>query len=724
MRKTYLYGAMALGLLFTACKSDDLTIPEPSQVAEADQTFYVALRISGDIPTGTRSSATVGEDGKPIDSEDFDPGANESEVNNTYFVFYDNSGNVVGNIVPVTLGSPVMDVDNEDIYADGGPTVEKYYKEVVGVSIRKGENLPTQVICYINPISPSSLQNPLNVIQTRTRDVVYTQGGGTGSAATKYFAMSNSVYYPTQNETASGEPQIAAQIPDELLKKSETEAETALKAGQMVNIYVERYATKLSFTAEEAEQTPYKTGTRIYDATGAYDDKQVITLTFEPEYWALNAESTTTYVIKSFREESNLGQILANNYAYNDLNSIINKTIGTTSSNWEWNKPSYHRSYWGMSPAYFTAEYPEVSEDASKLTLNQKYLKYSELATSKNAFKYDATTKTTAAQYFKETTVGSKALASNNPAAAMPSVIFVGKYKMLLGTEEITVPPTKGFYTYLRGTVNDVSVKEDRPFIYFDTKETNSYESCVTGTTSMLVRFLAQSTILFKDENSENTNAPSFTRLTVGNSTDLINMASWLEVTKITDEVKKYVGDADNLLKLQANARSLQFKSSAIGNNIFIASGDGYKQIVADGSLTEEDDPDGNKETQADDNGIGKIEISKANAILMQQVGYAYYYLNSEGYFNIPVKHLGWYRAANNQKNSATIDWTKVRVGDFGMVRNHSYSISINKITGLASGIGDNNDPIVPPAATDDYFVGYSVRILKWAVVPTQSVNL
>ncbi|MDE5785822.1 MAG: fimbria major subunit, partial [Duncaniella sp.] len=86
--------------------------------------------------------------------------------------------------------------------------------------------------------------------------------------------------------------------------------------------------------------------------------------------------------------------------------------------------------------------------------------------------------------------------------------------------------------------------------------------------------------------------------------------------------------------------------------------------------------------------------------------------------------HFGWYRAGNEQKNSTKIDWNRVRVGDFGMVRNHSYQVNVQEILGLASGIGDDDNPIVPPSNTEDYFMAYSVNILKWAVVPVQNVSL
>ena len=58
------------------------------------------------------------------------------------------------------------------------------------------------------------------------------------------------------------------------------------------------------------------------------------------------------------------------------------------------------------------------------------------------------------------------------------------------------------------------------------------------------------------------------------------------------------------------------------------------------------------------------------------------------------------------------------------MVRNHSYQMNVTEIVGLASGIGDDDTPIVPPSTTEDYFMAYSVNILKWAIVPVQNVQL
>lgn len=686
MNKKCFYGAMALGLLLTACSKDDLSTGNGNGIADSDQTLYVSLTISGDF-TGTRASS---ENGTPNDdATDFDKGSDtENQVSSAYFVFYDENGHVVGNVVPVTLTNT-----NKDETAEGN-TVAVSYKQVVSVSIRKGEKKPTQVICYLNPIQSGTLNVSLNTIQTVSRSQVKTDDG---------FAMSNSVYYP-DGEAAGSTPQITAQIPSSLLQTTESAAKADLDAGKTVNIYVERYASKLAFNGTTA--TPYQTATRVYGADGTTTTNVPVTLTFNAQYWAVNAQANRSYVIKSFRQESEDGILLGNDYTYSALNNIINVgdngtgTLSTTNS-WDWNNPDYHRSYWGMSPAYYTAAYPEVSSDLmgdDALQDNQEYISYNELATKG----FSATN--TTPQYFHETTVGSKALNSTNPAAAVASVIYVGQYSISIDGTPVTGNPS--FYTYLTGQVTVDGNTVDRPYVYFDNNTDGS--SKVTGGESMLKRFLAQAQCFYK-ANTDGEGKTTYTRMTIGNAEDFTNLVGALEVAEISDEVKtNYDGENTTKLKLQNNARTLQLKSVAAAKDIYILTGNGYQEVVADDATPEN----------------GQITLTQANIAIMRQVGYAYYYTTGHGYFNIPVKHLGWYRKGNTQKTADKIDWNKVRVGDFGMVRNHSYSINVTEIKGLASGIGGDNVPIVPPATTDDYFVSYSVRILKWAVVPTQGVKL
>ena len=681
MKKRFYYGAMATGLVFTACSSETLSEPDNNRPADADQTLYVKMAIHGDDLNGTRAG---GDNGAPNAEGDFEAGeGDESVIRNAYFVFYDAAGKQVGDIVQINLDKATTGVD--------GATVEKYYESVVPVSIRKGELDPAQVVCYINPISPAELQNPLSEIETVTREMAVS------GSDNKLFPMSNSVYYTsTENGT---KPQIAVPVATDQLFDTEKEALEA--TNKAIDVYVERYASKLKFTSKDADA--YETHTMLNGA------EVPVSLSFVAEKWALNAESKKTYVVKSFRKESAEGIILPDDYTYNDLNAAINGTLSTADS-WVWNNADYHRSYWGMSPAYFTATYPEVAGDVNDNSL-QTYYTYNDLTKENSKVGYPTTD--TDAKYFKETTVGLKALGSKNPAAAMPSVILVGKYKLSVNGTEVEGNPD--FYTYLKGS-------DGKPLVYF-AANAGTADSEVAGGESMLKRFINQITVLYKRVNDGTEEAPKYryVRLNPTVAADLAMMVGALKIDRPTEAVLKNpttTTEGYDEIKLPARQQTLQFNGINNTTGIFIANGNGYKAIVADDAT-----PTGDQ-----------ITLTAANRVLMQQVGFANFYNTGMAYFNIPVKHYGWYRAGNTQKeitkgettkpNTTTIDWGKVRVGDFGMVRNHSYSINISSITGLATGIAGVDDPIVPPAETKDYYVAYKVRILKWAVVPVQNVDL
>lgn len=138
MKKIYLCGAAALAMLFTACSADDPTQPDQGKVSEVDQTLYVNMSIHGDNVSGSRAAAF---NGTPDAGSNFDAGTTqENAVNNAYFVFYDEDGNVVGDIVSVGLS-------NLKPSAATNGTIDQYYKSVVPVSVRKGEKVPVGVIC-------------------------------------------------------------------------------------------------------------------------------------------------------------------------------------------------------------------------------------------------------------------------------------------------------------------------------------------------------------------------------------------------------------------------------------------------------------------------------------------------------------------------------------------------------------------------------------------------
>ena len=668
----YYLGALALASLsLGACSSDKLAGEEPNGPdTKTERTLYVNLAIHGD-GTGSRAAGT---DGNPVEPGDFDNGDPDTEgkVNSVYLVFYDGTGNAVGEIV--SIENPQF---TQETTVNG--TIESRLARVVTVTLQQGQDDPEQVMCYINPANPADLKNPLSTVLTITRNAAVIEG-----TDGKLFPMSNSVYYGTD-----GNLKMAVDIPSESIFDTYEKAEAALTAPDptnIIDIYVERYAARLTMQGI-ATPTPYTTATTSDAALGTATEVPVV-LSFQVEKWALNGEANTTFAVKSFREASTQGQILPNNLSYTALDAIINVNEGT----WVWNAPGFRRSYWACSPVYFQSEYPEVADDytADPTKFNQTFLSYNDIVTGGKGF--DPTANNT--QYFKETTVGTPGLDSDNPNAAVASVIIVGHYTMTVGGTTVQNPST--FYTYVRGT-------NGNPTVYFDGTGDNA-ASTVAGGLSMQKRFLWQTTVLYRNNNG------SYVRMSANNSDDLSAMVRATTIARPSDKV---LGDT----KMASRARTLQFTGSGL-NGIYINDNGTPKEIVDD-TAEDFDETTVNEATQ--------ITLTRANYILWQNVGTCNKYEEGAGFFNIPVRHLGYYRTSNKttaETNPATIDVAHSSVGDFGMVRNHSYQINVEGIIGLAAGIGDKATPIIPPADTRDVYMAYRINVLRWAVVPTQNVTL
>ncbi|MDE6340513.1 MAG: hypothetical protein K2K97_12140, partial [Muribaculaceae bacterium] len=335
-----------------------------------------------------------------------------------------------------------------------------------------------------------------------------------------------------------------------------------------------------------------------------------VTLSFVPQKWMVNASCEDTYVVKSFRKESAAGDIpLLNNYDYYDLNEIINKG----KASWAWNSTDYHRSYWGMSPAYFTAEYPEVSSDVKNLTLHQKYYSYNELINGEEPLGYEVSTAEAVTKYVHETTVGSKAITSKNIVAAFPSVILVGDYTVKVGDNPLN--PGTPFYTYL------IDEETEKPLVYFEPKaESATGESSISGGASILQELLKQASVLYKLEDGK------YVNFDINKTADLQKLVAVFKVDAPSDEVK-------GSLKVPERYRTLQLREGVTAdqlNGIYMATTEGYCTIISDPSVSTPGD--------------NQITYLAANQELMNVVGYAALYSEGAAYFNIPVKHFGWYR--------------------------------------------------------------------------------
>lgn len=118
----------------------------------------------------------------------------------------------------------------------------------------------------------------------------------------------------------------------------------------------------------------------------------------------------------------------------------------------------------------------------------------------------------------------------------------------------------------------------------------------------------------------------------------------------------------------------------------------------------------------ADGNGYTPIAnnqtvISALNTSLAKVEG-ATGYKDGQMYYNIPIEHH--YEATG----------TALEEGEYGVVRNHFYQLTVNSIKRLGHGVYDPTKDIIPDEEEDPkYYVGAKINILSWKVVK-QNVEL
>lgn len=94
-------------------------------------------------------------------------------------------------------------------------------------------------------------------------------------------------------------------------------------------------------------------------------------------------------------------------------------------------------------------------------------------------------------------------------------------------------------------------------------------------------------------------------------------------------------------------------------------------------------------------------------------------YEKGQAFFAVPLKHY-----ENPQTQSPYIELSKVKTGNYGIVRNNWYELTINKISGLATGVGSETttEPTVDPDP-ENWMIDVVLRVLQWHM-RSQSVDL
>lgn len=428
----FLFGAAALSMgVFASCSSDE-PVKGPD-VVEVDQTRYLSVQISSPSET----------------SRGFDQGtANESKVDRLDFIFYDAAGNPTSTPQTFTRTGLDGEFDNNNGggYEEGN--VIKIWTSVVPVNMTQGQNLPAQLICLVNATAERfNVIKGMTLDQLRDEEVAYFNNG-------EDFLMSNSVYFGQDVLTGQANQRLCATPinANSQLYGTPEEAEDAIKNAAnedadkdaLVNVYVERLASKVGFTMGADAVKPYT----LQNGEG----EGTVSLTFVPDYWFMNATANENYVTKRYGVVEGTTIVMKPTFA--QVNAVL----------WNgWNDAPRHRSYWACSPSYYDATYPLVSdqvndlEDGTEETVySVKYYSFNEvkaeaaktgiakqaLAPTDGAFAITNTgDAATGYIYARETTTSINNINNineGNPAASVAAAVLVGHYTVGGATESST----------------------------------------------------------------------------------------------------------------------------------------------------------------------------------------------------------------------------------------------------------------------------------------------
>ena len=150
---------------------------------------------------------------------------------------------------------------------------------------------------------------------------------------------------------------------------------------------------------------------------------------------------------------------------------------------------------------------------------------------------------------------------------------------------------------------------------------------------------------------------------------------------------------------------------------------DGYVTLVPSASMPElfvEDtdvatNPTYNGDPASDTRFRKATDKEIAEAFLNGVVEPANMYRMGKMYYAIPIEHYGQATDTTPEKNPLE--------GNYGVVRNNFYKVSIGTIKSLGHGIDDVDEPIVPGDRKKPYYLAAKINILSWQVA-TQTQDL
>ena len=598
--------------------------------------------------------------------------------------------------------SNLQSVNNNGSHASHDNYAEKYYTYMTRWRNDGVKAKPDQVIVILNA-DPSKLETIANEMldePVATNDLakflanesVFTDEvnetgykyGIYNYADEKYFTMSSSVFFDDNDEN-----QTLTTIDENWVCET---AEEALN--HPVTVYVERLLAKFQLGFGEDSFEFGKDGDFIfYPFNDALipEEKKPATINFVSEY--TGTEDNLDY--PKYERKEWAAYIVS--WGINGLEkkaSLIKKVSNTTYFD-NWNAPLFHRSYWGESNTYelygkphFTTQYryegydPDAKKFEDTFFGNSEYspsTESSQLGNALHYISYNDLRNRAAYKYTAERTYNAEEGRKAYGPYRYASHYLIGAQLLIAGVD---YEPATGKPYDNDKEQNVLSKVNDKYYAYnFYFNDVNSYiryayhrmaskfadgreHSLILNGRTLAPISTSSTGTLYKDVNG--------TPISVQEAADYFTIQS------------AQIIHGDGKVTLKAKENPIYYKN---GEGKYIAFSE--EQLIA-------------------------LVYNCAEA--------ARHYNKGAMYYAIPVQHkLGktFGDMVKINKDAAEL----YALGQFGVVRNHWYRLTVNTIGSIGIPVDNPDQPIIPDPE-DEYYIAIEIVVLPWHIIDNGKVDL
>lgn len=683
MRKFTLLSFVVLALSMCACTKTDYNgddgNPQPGSGLVGGGPYYMSFRLEMADGPDTRA------DYEDESGNQFEYGSEaEYAIRNFMILFFNKDYKQVYHVTSA-----------EQTPTDGQEDIEKEFGKLITISLDSDDDNLGEKLASVTSYVTILNYNPLWDAEDSSFYELYLYNYYVSTGAFSFLNEYHCGYkYPIENKDGfvmSTAGHYISEEDDRYIFYDTCNAETspifydtASEAkSHPVEITVERLAARVDMDFQlEIEPIEVLYGTDVYE------------LTFYPDRWGLEAEEKDEFIMKNQKA-------LRRTYNVSDWNYPSNYG--------DWIDYEQHRTFWAESPTFSGSTYPyawrgdEYKTESEVSLLYTPFNRLSELTKTSNG-SYAATSCYTTEHTFDVSELNKPE--TKNPYAVPTSVVVGGQYQVTYLTmdEKPEIPSqTKGTPLDLHGAGFYIRfIDMERTDEVSDPAQKYQYrlyrEKNDKGTDDLYEALLKEQFVIFylgADDGYYPVNAETF-------SNDSESTA--LEIFEIANTY--------------ANQYTLQLKSNideSILAGLFYAYYDDSKMRAEYVPLESSDD------------------ITEANNLLKKQLGYAQHYWKGHAFFYAPIPHytgeaspfLDGYSGLFNYKKNSSGKYEKDsngnyivdhKNGEFGVVRNHIYKITVDKISTLGQGIPSGDAIPLPEPRIDHelYQFDLSLKVLPW----------